>query len=88
MCESLLAEYPDYVGALQTLGAAHLTKKDYRQALSCFIQAAMFCPKDWVNLTNSATAYVRLGARELAAQTLEHARRLKPDEASISPDAG
>jgi tetratricopeptide (TPR) repeat protein len=78
-----LHDYPDYVGALQTLGVTQLTQKNYRQALSCFIQAAMHCPKDHVNLTNLATAYLRLGARELSAQTLEQARRLKPDDADI-----
>jgi tetratricopeptide (TPR) repeat protein len=83
LCESLLQEYPDYVGALQTLGVTQLTQKNYRQALSCFIQAAMHCSKDPVNLTNLATAYLRLGARELSAQTLEQARRLKPDDADI-----
>lgn len=83
LCESLLQEYPDYVGALQTLGVTHLTHKNYRQALSCFIQAAMHCPKDPVNLTNLATSYLRLGARELSAQTLEQARRLKPDDVDI-----
>ena len=46
LCESLLQEYPDYVGALQTLGVTQLTQKNYRQALSCFIQAAMHCSKD------------------------------------------
>ena len=83
LCESLLQNYPDYVGALQTLGVTQLTKKNYRQALSCFIQAAMLCPKDCINLTNLATAYLHLGARELAAQTLERARQLKPDDVNV-----
>jgi tetratricopeptide (TPR) repeat protein len=83
LCESLLQNYPDYVGALQTLGVTQLIKKNYRQALSCFIQAAMLCPKDCINLTNLATAYLHLGARELAAQTLEQARQLKPDDANV-----
>lgn len=83
LCESLLQEYPDYVGALQTLGVTQLTQKNYRQALSCFIQAAMHCSKDPVNLTNLAAAYLRLGARELSAQTLEQARRLKSDDTDI-----
>jgi tetratricopeptide (TPR) repeat protein len=83
LCESLLQNYPDYVGALQTLGVTQLTKKNYRQALSCFIQAAMLCPKDCINLTNLATAYLHLGARELAAQILEQARRLTPDDLNV-----
>jgi tetratricopeptide (TPR) repeat protein len=83
LCEALLAEYSDYVGALQTLGAVHLTKRNFRQALSCFIQAAMHCPKDRVNLTNLGTVYLRLGARRLAAQALQEALRLQPNDADV-----
>jgi len=83
LCEALLQTYPDYVGALQTLGVTHLSKRNYRQALSCFIQAAMLCPKDCINLTNLATAYLQLGAWELAAQTLEQARQINPEDVSV-----
>jgi Flp pilus assembly protein TadD len=83
LCEALLAEYSDYVGALQTLGAVHLAKQNFRQALSCFVQAAMHCPNDWVNLTNLGIVYLRLGARRLARQTLEEALRLQPDDADL-----
>lgn len=83
LCEALLAEYSDYVGALQTLGAVHLAKQNFRRALSCFVQAAMHCPKDWVNLTNLGTVYLRLGARRLATQALLEARRLQPDDADL-----
>jgi tetratricopeptide (TPR) repeat protein len=83
LCEALLEEYPDYVGALQTLGVVHLATKRYRQALSCFIQASMLCPKDWVNLSNLGHTYLRLGAHESAAKVLEQARRLKPDDPGI-----
>ena len=83
LCESLLKDYPDYVGALQTLGVVHLARKNFQQAFICFIQAVMHCPKDGVNLTNLATAYLRLGAREMAAQTLEQARKLNPNDAAV-----
>lgn len=83
LCQSLLSEYPDYVGALQTLGVVLLAKKSYREALSCFIRAAMEAPKDWTNLTNLAAVYLGLGAIELAAQTLDQARRLNPKDAQI-----
>ena len=83
LCESLLKDYPDYVGALQTLGVVHLARKNYQQAFICFIQAVMHCPKDGVNLTNLATAYLRLGAREMAAQTLEQARKVNPNDAAV-----
>jgi tetratricopeptide (TPR) repeat protein len=79
LCETLLAQHPTYVGALQTLGAVHLAKNDFRQALSCFISAAVLCPKDWVNLNNLAAAFLKMGGRQLAAQILERASNLKPD---------
>ncbi len=83
LCESLLKDYPDYVGALQTLGVVHLARKNYHQAFICFIQAVMHCPKDGINLTNLAAAYLRLGARDMAAQALEQARKLNPDDAVV-----
>ena len=83
LCESLLHEYPDYVGALQTLGRTQFAKKNYRDALWCFTQAAMHCPKNCVNLINLGTAYLRLGAHVLACRTLEQARRLEPDDPNV-----
>ncbi|MGH6874042.1 MAG: sulfotransferase, partial [Aestuariivirgaceae bacterium] len=83
LCEALLAQHPTYVGALQTLGAVHQASNNSRQALSCFIQAAMLCPKDGVNLVNLAGALVRSGARQLAAQVLEQAKKLIPDDHEI-----
>jgi tetratricopeptide (TPR) repeat protein len=83
LCEALLKQYPDYVGALQTLGAVHLATKRYPQAMWCFNQSAMLCPKDWVNLSNLGEAYLRLGAYQAAAQALQRARSLKPDAPEI-----
>lgn len=83
LCEALLAQHPTYVGALQTLGAVHQARDNFRQALSCFIQAAMLCPKDGVNLINLAGALVRSGARQLAMQVLEQAKSLIPDDPEI-----
>ena len=83
LCESLLARYPDYVGALQTLGAVHLERQNFRQALSCFIQSAMHCPNDPVNLTNLGAVYLRLGARQLAKHSLQEAHQLRSDNADM-----
>jgi tetratricopeptide (TPR) repeat protein len=83
LCEAILAQHPTYVGALQTLGAVHSVRDNPRQALSCFMQAAMFCPKDWVNLTNLATALLKSGGRQLAQCLIEQAKALKPDDSEI-----
>jgi tetratricopeptide (TPR) repeat protein len=83
LCQGLLKDFPDYVGALQTLGAAHLQRKSYGLALPCFLQAAMRCPQDAVNLTNLATCYFKLNAAELALRTLGDAERLAPDDLHV-----
>lgn len=80
LCEALLREYPDYAGALQTLGAIHLAMNDPRQAFSCFAQVQLLCPTDWINLGNLGSAALRLGAYAAAAEILEKARQLKPDD--------
>jgi tetratricopeptide (TPR) repeat protein len=83
LCEALLAQHPTYVGALQTLGAVHQASNNPRQALSCFIQAAMLCPKDGVNLVNLAGGLLRSGAGQLAVQVLEQAKKLTPGDQEI-----
>jgi tetratricopeptide (TPR) repeat protein len=81
--ETLAARFPDYVGALQTLGILHLDKRNYPRALMCLISAAMLNPRSWLILTALGRVYLRLGAREMAAMALEQATRLKSDDASI-----
>jgi tetratricopeptide (TPR) repeat protein len=88
LAEALVRQHPDYVGALQTLGVVYLTKQSYWEALSCFNKVAIQCPRDWINLTNLAAVYVALGGNELAARTLEEARRLKPDDPEIHVTMG
>jgi tetratricopeptide (TPR) repeat protein len=83
LCEGLLRDYPDYAGALQTLGVIHLSMNDPRQAFICFAQVARLCPTDWINLTNLGSTELRLGAHAAAAETLEKARRLKPDDTAM-----
>jgi hypothetical protein len=36
LCEALLREYPDYVGALQTLGVIHQSMNDPHRCLRLF----------------------------------------------------
>jgi tetratricopeptide (TPR) repeat protein len=83
LCEGLLRDHPDYAGALQTLGVIHLSMNDPHQAFVCFAQVARLCPTDWINLTNLGSAELQLGAHAAAAETLERARRLKPDDTAM-----
>lgn len=88
ICEQLLDKSPDYVGALQTLGLVHADRGDFSRAFSCLSKAVMLNPKDWKILTALSGVYLQLGAREMAALTLEQARLLRPQEASIAHTLG
>ncbi len=83
ICERILQRYPDYVAALHTLGLVHADKSDYAKAMPCLVQAAMLNPEDWTTLTALSGVYLRLGARKMAARTLEQALRLNPDAPDI-----
>ena len=83
LCEPLVARYPDYYGALHTLGLIYADKGQYPQALGCLVRAVMLNPRSWQALTALSTVYLELGASEMAAQSLEQARLINPRDASI-----
>ena len=83
ICEGLVRRYPDYMGALHTLGLIYADKKNYQRAFDYLARAAMLNPRSWNTLTALSGVYLRLGANEMAAQTLEQARRIKPKDASV-----
>jgi tetratricopeptide (TPR) repeat protein len=88
ICEGVLKRYPDYVGALHTLGLVLADKHEYAQSLPYLVQAAMLNPKDWTTLTALSGVYLRLGARVMAARTLEQAVERKPGDANILATLG
>ena len=88
ICEGLLKRYPDYVGALHTLGLIVADMGDFKQAQVYLSQAAALNPKDWVTLTALSGVYLNTGAREMAAQTLERALESNPDEATVLATLG
>jgi tetratricopeptide (TPR) repeat protein len=83
ICEPLVARYGDYFAALHTLGLIYFDKRDYPVALGLLVRAAMLNPRSWTTLTVLSDVYLRLGARDMAAQTLEQARRIKPKDPDI-----
>jgi tetratricopeptide (TPR) repeat protein len=83
ICEGLVGRYPDYFGALYTLGLIYIDKKQYPQALGYLVRAAMLNPQSWRALTALSAVYLELGAYEMAAHTLEQASRIEPEDASI-----
>ena len=83
ICESLIQKFPDYLGALHTLGLIHMSGRNYGAALSLLMRAAMLDPDDWTILTNLARLYLGLSAPELSARTLEQALAIKDDDADI-----
>lgn len=83
ICEAILKRYPDYVGALHTLGLVLADMKDHRRALNQLLQATMLNPEDHTVLTALSGVYLRLGHGAAALRALEQAKELKPDDANI-----
>jgi tetratricopeptide (TPR) repeat protein len=83
ICASLIRRYPDYVGALHTLGLILADRGNYERALEYLTRAAMLNPRDWKTYTALSGVYLRLDAPEMAAQVLEQAQRIKPKDSNI-----
>ena len=83
LCEALVRRYPDYFGALYTLGLIYVDKEQYPQALGFLVRASMLNPRSWRALTALSAVYLKLGASEMAARTLEQATAIKPDDPNI-----
>lgn len=83
ICEQLVAEFPDYVGALHELGIGLMAVRDYPAALNCFVRATMLHPNDWTTLASLAQCYIQVGALEMAVRTLEQARAFNDHDADI-----
>lgn len=88
ICNGLLRRYPDYVAAFHTLGLVYLDKRSYDRALNCLVRASMLDPENWMTLTALSMAYLRLGATETAARTLERALAIRPGDAAILTTLG
>jgi tetratricopeptide (TPR) repeat protein len=83
LCEALVRRYPDYFGALYTLGLIYVDKEQYPQALGFLVRATMLNPRSWRALTALSAVYLKLGANEMAARTLEQATAINPDDPNI-----
>ena len=88
ICYPLVRRHPGYVAGLHTLGLVYLDKGDFDRALDCLIRASMFDPTNWMTLTALSLTYLRLGASEMAAQTLDKALAIRPKDASIFSSLG
>ena len=82
ICEALLRRYPNYVGALYTLGLVYGEQDRNEHALDCLVRALMLSPRNKPVATALAEIYLRLGANEMAAQTLERAAPSGPPDAA------
>ena len=80
ICEGLLQRYPDYVGALHTLGLVLADSGDFSGALTHLVRASMLNPRDWRTLTALSGVYLKLGSHLMAARTLEQALKSKPND--------
>ena len=66
----------------------YFDRRSFERALDCLVRALMFDPKNWMTLTALSLTYLRLGANEMAAQTLESALAIRPTDASILSSLG
>jgi len=83
ICESLVQRHPDYAGALHTLGLVLGDKENHAEALGYLVRATMLNPRSWMTLTALSGVYLRLDAIEMAMQTIEQARSVKPQDANV-----
>lgn len=82
-CHALTRRYPDYTAAWHTQGLVQLDKRNYERALDCLVRAIMLNPQSWMTLTALSRVYARLGATDMAAQSLERAMSIKPEDPAI-----
>jgi tetratricopeptide (TPR) repeat protein len=83
ICTRLVRIYPDYFGALHTLGLIYADKRDYTRALGLLFRAAMLDPGNSLTLTALSAVCLQLDASEMAARILEQARLINPQDVSI-----
>lgn len=83
LCVSLLRQFPDYYGALHTLGLVHGDKGNHHEAVRCLVQAAMLNSNSWTTFTALAGEYLLLGAKKMAIRTLHEALAINATEPSI-----
>src|SRR5579872_4784501 len=78
ICESLIQQYPNYAGALHTLGLVYSDQNKNEYALDCLVRALMLNPRNGAVLTALGQIYLRFGANEMAALTLERTKSIEP----------
>ena len=83
VCEALLQRHPDYAGALHTLGLIAGDRENHQQALNYLVRAAMLNPHNWMTFTALSGVYLRLGAVEMAKQTIGQARLIEPKQGGV-----
>lgn len=83
LCEEILASYPDYVAALQTLGLVLAEQNDHAGALAPLSKAVMLCPVDWKLLTALSATNLKLRNTNAAMIHLDLARKLNPGDPHI-----
>ena len=83
LCEELVRDFPDYVGALHTLGLVLADMQQYESAASVLSKAAMLCPKDWRVHAALSGVNLKLNRADTAITNLEQAQQLKPGDLSL-----
>jgi len=83
ICESLVRRHPGYAGPLHTLGLVLADGDHYEEALDCLVRAGMLDPRNATTLAALSGVYLRLGAVEMAGETIRKAVSIKPQDTSV-----
>jgi len=83
ICLSLLKQFPEYFGALHTLGLVYGDKGNHQQSVHYLVQAAMLNAHSWTTLTALGGEYLLLGAKKMAIRALRDALEINSTEPAI-----
>lgn len=83
ICEDLLRDHPDFVGALHTLGLILADMGKYEEAATFLSKAVMLCAKDWRVHAALSGVNLKLNRPDAAILGQEQARALAPDNFGV-----
>jgi tetratricopeptide (TPR) repeat protein len=88
ICEALIREFPNYVGALQTAAAIFVDQRNYPAALANLVRAEIADPDNFETLLILSDVYSGLGSPRKALRALNRAGQLNPLNASVQHKRG
>jgi tetratricopeptide (TPR) repeat protein len=82
LCTKLINRFPDYFGALLTLGLTELALRNYQVALGVLFRAVILNPRSWRANLALGSALMELKSIEVARHYIELAHKTQPDDSA------